>query len=214
MSNGCIVYSAFHGLHILFRCILILFLRSLLTVPWNTMYNKAILVFSLYVGVDQKLRRRGRASLTSSQRISRPNHVWNGGEDQQNKSWTATAQRGTKEENGRRSQVRNYSLLNALLLIWWSVATMLYVPYGTTKINFSQSCCEMSLSGALRLSLRKKESARNWDLRTERRSELPNGWRQHRKQTLLSNWQWLRGEWRKTKRRSVKRSTQGWWGEH
>lgn len=46
MSNGCIVYHAFHGLHILLRFKLILFLRSLCrAVPWNTMYNKAILVF-------------------------------------------------------------------------------------------------------------------------------------------------------------------------
>lgn len=73
------------------------------------------LFFRCTVGVDQKLRGGSRACLTSSQRISRPNHVWNGGEDQQNKGWTATAERGTKEENGRRSQVRNNSL-NAILL--------------------------------------------------------------------------------------------------
>lgn len=47
MSKGCIVYHSFHELHILWRFKLILFLRLLLTVPWNTMYNKAILVFSV-----------------------------------------------------------------------------------------------------------------------------------------------------------------------
>ena len=46
MNNSYIVYHAFHGLHILLRFKLILFLRSLRrAVPWNTMYNKAILVF-------------------------------------------------------------------------------------------------------------------------------------------------------------------------
>lgn len=45
MNNGYMVYHAFRGLHIILRFKLFLFLRSLLTVPWNTMYNKAILVF-------------------------------------------------------------------------------------------------------------------------------------------------------------------------
>lgn len=58
MSKGCIVYHSFHELHILWRFKLILFLRSLLTVPWNTMYNKAILVFSLYGRSWSKTTRR------------------------------------------------------------------------------------------------------------------------------------------------------------
>lgn len=58
MNNGYIVYHAFHGLHIILRFKLFLFLRSLLTVPWNTMYNKAILVFSLYCRSWSKTTRR------------------------------------------------------------------------------------------------------------------------------------------------------------
>lgn len=58
MNNGYIVYHAFHGLHIILRFKLFLFLCSLLTVPWNTMYNKAILVFSLYCRSWSKTTRR------------------------------------------------------------------------------------------------------------------------------------------------------------
>ena len=50
MSNGCIVYHAFHGLHILLRFKLFCFCAhcAVLSRAWNTMYNKAVFGFSLY----------------------------------------------------------------------------------------------------------------------------------------------------------------------